>query len=218
MKRLAQLILIVTVAAAATDTAFAQQQRPMAVQGVVGATFGNKTSATFGGEFDYKVGTEWEVFVELGQMRNVAPSQMDGDANAVAGAIGGSAKAAERATFYAGGVKYLFPPTGGGIEPYIGVGFGAASVKKDVTFSVDGAELSEADLLAQYGVQLGADLAGSTTKPLFLVAFGVTRPFAGRLFLDASYRYGLIFAKSGSIEDDKGLHTQRLQLGVGVRF
>jgi hypothetical protein len=36
--------------------------------------------------------------------------------------------------------------------------------------------------------------------------------------MDISYRYGLIFSNSDTIEDDKGLNTQRLQLGIGVRF
>jgi opacity protein-like surface antigen len=150
-------------------------------------------------------------------MRNVAPGQLGDDADIIAGAIGGSAEAAERANYYTAGVKYLFPPSGGGYEPYIGLGFGAARVTKDVTFSVNGAELSELDLLSQYGVQLGADLAGSTVKPMMVVAAGVSRAM-GRALFDVSYRYGLIFSKTGSIEEDKALNTSRIQVGVGFRF
>ncbi len=87
-----------------------------------------------------------------------------------------------------------------------------------MTFDVNGQKLSELQLLSDYGVQLGADLAGSTVKPMITIAVGVSRGFAGRAFMDLSYRYGLIFSSADTIEDDKGLSTQRVQLGVGVRF
>jgi opacity protein-like surface antigen len=219
MKRFGQLVLVLCVMAASfTGTAWAQAERAMAVQGTVGATFGNNTGASFGGEFDYKINTEWELFLEAGQMRNVASGQMDDDAQLIATSIGASAEAAERANYYTVGAKYLLVPFGGGYVPYVGVGFGAARVKKETVFSINGQELSELELLIEHGVQLGADLAGATVKPLFTAAFGVTRDFAGRAFMDISYRYGLIFSDSDTIEDDKGLNTQRLQLGIGVRF
>ncbi len=221
MKRFGQLVMAFSVAAAAlTGTASAQSTAPdtVSVQFTVGATFGNKSAASFGGEVDYKLGTEWEAFFEAGQMRNVAPGSIDDRAQVIANFIGGSAAVAEKATYFDAGVKYLLVPFGGGYQPYVGLGVGAANVKKDVVFSAGGGELSEDQLLSQFGVQLGADLAGSTTKPLLLVAAGVSRNFAGRAFLDLSYRYGFIFAKAGTIEDDKGLNTQRLQLGIGVRF
>jgi opacity protein-like surface antigen len=219
MKRLGQLVIIAIAAAAALpEPASAQAPQKMAAQFTAGVTFGNQSSGSIGGEFDYKIGTEWEVFFEAGQMRNVAPGFIDDRAQIIASAIGASASVAQRATFYDAGVKYLFVPFGGGYQPYAGLGFGAAHVSNDVVFSVGGADLSEDQLLNQYGVQLGNDLAGGSTKPLFLVALGVSRDFARRYFLDLSYRYGLIFAKTDKIEDDEKTNTQRLQLGFGVRF
>lgn len=218
MKRFGQLILVFGVVAAGfTGTAWAQADRAIGVQGTVGATFGNKADASFGGEFDYKLNTEWELFLEAGQMRNVASSQMDDDAQVIATGIGGTADVAEHANYYNVGIKYLMVPFGGGYTPYVGVGGGAARVTKDVTFAENGQELSELQLLSDYGVQLGADLAGVTVKPMVTVAVGLSRGF-GRGFMDVSYRYGLIFSKSGAIEDDKGLNTQRVQVGIGVRF
>jgi opacity protein-like surface antigen len=202
-----------------TSAARAQTSDPgkFAAQFTFGATFGNKASGSLGGEVDYKLGTEWEAFFEFGSMRNVASGNTEDRAQIIADAIGGTANVAEHAAYYNVGAKYLLVPFGGGYQPYVGLGIGAAHVAKDVVFSVNGAELSEEQLLTDYGVQLGADLAGSTTRPMLVVLGGVSRPFLRRYFLDVSYRYGYIFS-SGSIEDDEGMNTQRLQLGIGIRF
>ena len=53
---------------------------------------------------------------------------------------------------------------------------------------------------------------------MMLIALGVSRNFMEKYFFDVSYRYGPIFPKSGTIEDDKTIQSQRLQLGVGIRF
>jgi opacity protein-like surface antigen len=207
-------------AACVTGTASAQsapEPGAIAVAFTVGATLGNKSSSSFGGEVDYKLGTEWEAFVEFGRMANVASGATDDRANLIANAIGASASVASKATYFDAGVKYLFVPFRQVYQPYATLGFGFARVAQDVVFSVDGNELSETQLLDQYGVQLGNDLAGSTTRPLFLIGAGVSRDFLGRYYVDLSYRYGRIFA-SGAIEDDEGLNTQRVQVGVGIRF
>ena len=52
----------------------------------------------------------------------------------------------------------------------------------------------------------------------FLLGAGVSRNFLQRYYVDVSYRYGRIFAKTATIEDDKGINTQRFQVGVGIRF
>jgi opacity protein-like surface antigen len=183
----------------------------------LGPTFGNKSSASFGGEVDYKLATEWEAFVEFGRMNNVASGLTDDRAELIANSIGASPSVASKATYFDVGAKYLLVPFGGGYQPYAAIGFGFARVSQDVVFSVNDSELSETQLSEQYGVQLGHDLAGSTTRPLFLIGAGVTRNFYDRYYLDLSYRYGRIFS-SGAIEDDKGINTNRLQLGIGVRF
>jgi opacity protein-like surface antigen len=126
--------------------------------------------------------------------------------------------AASKATYFDAGVKYLFVPFKRVYQPYATLGFGLARVSQDVVFSTNGTELSEAQLYDQYGVLLGSDLAGSTTKPMFLLGAGVSRNFKSRYYVDLSYRYGRIFAKTGTIEDDKGMNTQRFQVGVGIHF
>jgi opacity protein-like surface antigen len=221
MKRFGQLVLAIGVAAAAlTGSASAQTSEPRIYAGqfTIGPTFGNKSDLSIGGEFDYKLGTEWEAFAEIGHMFNVATSNMDDRAQSIANFIGGSPSVGESATYYDVGVKYLFVPLGSGYQPYAGVGLGAAHVTKETVFSVGGTELTEQQLLELYGVQLGSDLAGSSTKFMMVIALGVSRNFMEKYFLDVSYRYGPIFAKSGTIEDDKTIHSQRLQLGLGVRF
>lgn len=222
MKGFGRLMLAVgLLAAGLTGTASAQsggQDAPVAVQFTVGPTFGNASSVALGGEFDWKLGVEWEVFLEAGQMRNVATKAMENNAAIIVNALGGSAAVAQKATYVDAGIKYLFVPFGGGYTPYLGLGFGAAQLKKDVTFTIGGSALSESQLLSQYGVQLGNDLAGQSWRPMAMVTLGMSRAFAGRALLDVSYRYGAIFAKTNLIENDKMTNTQRLQFGIGVRF
>ena len=202
-----------------TGAGWAQSNdHPFSAQGTFGVTFGNASDRTFSGEIGFRLKREWELFFEAGQMHNVVGSLTEDRAQVVAGAIGGTTDPVETANFYDGGIKYLLVPFGGGYTPYIGIAGGVASVTKNVTFSVNGTELTEQQLQDLYGVQLGNDLADTTTKGLFVVAVGVSRNFASRAFLDFSYRYGLIFAKPDVIDDDEALHTNRLQLGVGIRF
>lgn len=220
MKRFGRLVMAVgALVAGLTGTAWAQasaQDAPFAVQFTVGPTFGNASDVSLGGEFDWKLGVEWELFVEAGQMRNVATADMEDAAQVIVNALGGSAAVGQKATYFNAGIKYLFVPVGG-FTPYAGVGAGMASLKKDVAFTIGGATLDEAQLLSQYRVQLGNDLAGSSSRPMVTVAVGLSRSF-GRAFLDLSYRYGVIFAKTDLIEDDKATNTQRVQVGFGVRF
>jgi opacity protein-like surface antigen len=219
MTRFGRLVMAVGVVwIGLTGAAWAQSNdHPFSAQGTFGVTFG-PSDGTFSGEFGFRLSREWELFFEAGQMHNVVGSLTEDRAQIVADEINGSTDPVETAAFYDGGVKYLLVPFGGGYTPYIGIGSGVAHVTKNVTFSVNGTELTEQQLQELYGVQLGNDLAGSTTKGLFVVAVGVSRNFAARGFLDFSYRYGVIFSKTGTIDGDEALNTNRLQLGVGIRF
>lgn len=190
---------------------------PFSVQFTVGPTFGHTSDLSLGGELDYKLGTEWEAFIEAGRMRNVATAAMEDAAQIVVNALGGSAAITQKANYFNAGIKYLLVPFGS-YQPYLGLGGGVAQLRKDVAFTIAGTELSEDQLLSQYGVQLGADLAGTSNRPMFTVIGGVSRTFGGRAFFDLSYRYGAIFAKKDLIEDDTVTNTQRLQVGIGIRF
>jgi opacity protein-like surface antigen len=102
-------------------------------------------------------------------------------------------------------------------HPYLAIGFGVASVKPEATFAVNGTDVT--GQLEQFGVLLGADLSDSQTVGLFTFGGGVMYNFAKRYFVDATYRYG----RTSKAESDgevviKGLNTQRLQIGAGIRF
>lgn len=222
MKRFGRLVLAFgAVMAGLTGSASAQSggaDSPFAVQFTLGPTFGHTSDLSFGGEFDYKFATEWELFVEGGRMRNVATGAMEDAAQVVVNALGGSASITQKANYFNAGIKYLLVPIGGGYQPYVGLGAGVAQLRKDVAFTIGGSELSEAELLDRYGVLLGGDLAGTSNRPMFTVLAGVSRNFSGSAFLDLSYRYGAIFADKELNDDDTVTNTQRLQVGIGIRF
>jgi opacity protein-like surface antigen len=48
--------------------------------------------------------------------------------------------------------------------------------------------------------------------------FGANMPFKERFFADLGYRYGQIFSKTLDNESLESIGTQRIVLGVGVRF
>ena len=121
-------------------------------------------------------------------------------------------------TYFDAGVKYTLTTLGGGYQPYVGLGIGVANVSKTTTFTIGSAPISESDLLNKYGVQLGSDLAGSTTKTNLTVMAGVARPIGERLGVDLSYRYSRLFPKPDVIEDDMGINVQRIQVGFLIRF
>jgi opacity protein-like surface antigen len=223
MQRFARFLTVCSfVTAGLVGTAHAQSavtDNPFAVQGTVGATFGHVFDVSFGVELDYRAGTEWEFFLEAGRMRNVASSRLDAATRTIVDNLAGAeASVGQVSNFIDIGVKYLLVPVGGGYQPYVGVGFGGAQIRKDVTFSVGGTEVTEEQLLTRYGEQLGNDLAGRSNRPMFVALAGISRDFAGKGFLDVSYRYGAIFANKDFIEGDTITNTSRVQIGVGIRF
>jgi opacity protein-like surface antigen len=87
-------------------------------------------------------------------------------------------------------------------------------VKTEVEFTVNGVVVDP----GASGVQLGGDLSGSHNKTILVFGFGVHVPFKTRFFGDLGYRYGHIFPKTENFETDTAIPTQRIILGVGVRF
>jgi opacity protein-like surface antigen len=172
------------------------------------ATLGHTSSSSFGGELDYRVAQKWTVSFEFGRMRNITTSDVQTRANVIANAIQGTANATQKATYYDFGVRYRVTPRGMW-HPYLAAGLGAATVTTDTSFQSGATEVL---------VATGADLQGTVTKPLLVIGGGVTVPFASRYFVDGSYRYGRIFARTGVIENDNGINTQRVQIGVGIHF
>jgi opacity protein-like surface antigen len=185
------------------------------VEAVAQSAFGNVTSQSYGGEFGVTMRPNIQVFAEFGQTRNVATAELSTAAQTVAGGmsqtqsnVGYSVK--EPVTFGAAGIRYLIPMQSGKAMPYVMVGGGMAKVEAKTAFTVGGTDVTSN--IQQYGVVLGTDVAGSSTKPLITFGGGVGYPIWQQVVLDFQFRYGRIFA------EDQGINVTRAGIGVGVRF
>ena len=192
--------------------------RPIALEFGGGVSLGNKSSGTYGFEGNYAFSNKLTIFIEAGQIGNVVPKFVEGQANVIAAALGGSAEVKDKATYVDLGVKYMLTPFMTNYQPYAGFGVGVAKIAKTSTFTIGGASVNENQLLSQYGVLLGSDLAGSANKTTVAILLGVTRSIGERLGVDLSYRYNRLLPKTDVIADDQGINTQRIQIGVFVRF
>jgi opacity protein-like surface antigen len=201
--------------------AFAQAPAPtpapatkVYVEVVAQSAFGNVTSQSFGGELGITVLPSVQVFIEAGQVNNVATAEIGAAAAKIAGYlsqaqtnVGYAVK--QPVTFGAAGIKLIIPASGR-VQPYVMAGGGVAKVKQNVTFSVGGTDVT--GNLTPYGVVLGSDLSGTFTKPMVVVGVGVIVPAWQRLVFDFQYRYGRILAEG------QGINVSRAGLGFGVRF
>jgi opacity protein-like surface antigen len=199
--------------AALSGVASAQSVSKGYVEGVAQATFGNVTSQGYGAEAGFSLGINVQVFGEVMRVNDTATAGLAADAQLIAtelartqSGVGFSAK--QPTTFGAGGLRFVFPTTSK-VEPYVLVGAGVAQVKKDVTYSVNGSDVTSN--LAQYGIVLGTDLSGSESKLMLDLGAGVAVPVWSKLVIDFQYRYGRVFT-------DEGLNINRAGIGVGVRF
>jgi len=182
----------------------------------VAATLGHVSSSSVGGEVDRHLNQTWELFFEVGRMSNVASGALQDRAAIIANVIGATANSTQRAVYYDVGARYHLLPEGTW-NPYVAVGLGATQIRTATGFAVNGVQLTDAQLAAS-GVALGVDLAGSISKAFALIGVGVQLPFKERFVLDGSYRFGRIFSRSAAIEGDSGVNTQRVQVGLGIRF
>jgi opacity protein-like surface antigen len=184
------------------------------VEGVAQSSFGNVTSQSFGVELGVSVGSALQVFVDVGHARDTAPTEFGAAAQLMAGSLSQSQNnvtfsAKQPVTFGVAGIRYGFA-TSSRVEPYVMVGGGIAQVKKDVTFSIAGADVTST--LPQFGIVLGSDLSGSEAKPMLSLGVGVVWPVWQKLIVDFQYRYGRVFTS------DEGLNLSRAGVGIGVRF
>src|SRR5229473_3283272 len=137
-------------------------------EGVAQSAFGNVTSQSYGAEIGVTVASGLQVFVEGGQTRDVATTALSSAAQVIANALGQTQPGVtygvkQPVTFGAAGLKYLFQ-IDSQLQPYVMAGGGIAKVKQDVTFAVNGSDVTST--LPQLGVVLGSDLSGSATKPM----------------------------------------------------
>src|SRR5471032_1404091 len=139
---------------------------------VAQSAFGNVTSQSYGLEAGFTIRPQMQVFVEVGQTRNVATAELSAAAQTIAGAlsrtqnnVGFTTK--EPATFGDVGIRYSIAVAGSKARPYVLGGFGLASVKRNVAFTVGGTDVTSNLSQDQYGnIVLGTDLSGSETKPM----------------------------------------------------
>ena len=179
----------------------------------LGPTLGHKSDAFVGGEFGYRLTPDVDVLAEFSHMANVGTSELDNRAAPIAAFLGGTAATGFRVNALAFGARYKIPLTSTRAVPYVLGAVGFAHVTTEVEFTVNGAAFDPGG-----SVQFGADLAGSTNRALLVIGGGVNVPFKQRFFGDLGYRYGHIFSKTIEGETLESIPTQRIILGVGVRF
>jgi opacity protein-like surface antigen len=179
-----------------------------------GPTLGHKSDKFVGGEAGFRVMPGLFVIVEAGHMGNVATTDLDDRAAIIANFIGGTASTAFKVNHVDFGVRYNIELNSERVHPYVMAAVGVAHVDTEVAFAVGGTVIDP----ATRGVQLGGDLTGSANKTILVFGFGVNVPFKTRFFGDLGYRYGQILARTTDVENDKAIPTQRVVLGVGVRF
>jgi opacity protein-like surface antigen len=179
----------------------------------VGPTLGHKSDKFFGAEGGYRLTGDLDVFVEFSHMGNVATTDLDDRAAIIANYLGGTATTAFKVNHGAAGIRYNLTVSPM-IHAYVLGGVGIASVKTEVEFNVGGTTIDP----ATRGVQLGGDLSGTHNKTILVFGFGAHVPFKTRYFADFGYRYGQILAKTDNFETDTSIPTQRVILGVGIRF
>jgi opacity protein-like surface antigen len=207
------MVFLAAAAAARAQTAAPTAPTRGYVEGVAQSAFGNVTSQSYGVEFGANVSTNLQVFVEGGQLKDVASSQLGTDAQTIAAALADRQPAAvtfsvkQPVTFGIAGIRYLIPAAAP-VQPYVMAGIGAGRVKNDVNFQFGGVDAGAA--LAQF-VTLGSGLTGEETKAMMSLGVGFVWPAYRSLILDFQYRYGRIFT-------DEGINTNRAGIGIGVRF
>jgi hypothetical protein len=170
---LAALVTSVTPAAAQTTAAPSSQW-------FIGATGGAAAVQNVGAAYGAEVGTgvtpKVQVFAEVMGMADVATRRRIGTAMSVASVLqstqGTTASATLKApaTLFLGGLRFVVHQSGD-LQLFVQGGAGVARVTFQPTFTLAGADIT--NQLSQFGVTLGADLAGTTTKPAFGGGFGL---------------------------------------------
>jgi opacity protein-like surface antigen len=199
---------------ALTCPAYAQEPAKGYIEGVAQSTFGNVTSQSYGAEGGFSIASRLQIFGEVAHANDTATASLATSAQVIAGALSQTQSnvgynAEQPTTFGLGGIRFLFPASAK-IEPYVRVGAGVASVQKNVTYTVNGTDVT--GNLPQYGIVLGTDLSGTETKMMLDFGGGVSWAIWQKLVVDLQYRYGHVFA------DDEGINISRAGIGVGIRF
>jgi len=212
---LACSLCIGAVSAHAQTTASSGSDPRLWVEFNGGPTLGHTSDTFLGGEIGLRLVEGLDVFVEGGHMGNVGTTQLDAAAATIAAFLGGTVSStAKKVNYVDAGIRYhvhAIPV----VHPYVLVGAGVAEVKTQATFAVNGTVINIAD---RPDIQLGGDLSGTTRKTFVVAGAGVNVPFLKRLFVDIGYRYGRVFPKTGDVETDTSINTERVVVGIGISF
>jgi hypothetical protein len=117
----------------------------------------------------------------------------------------------DRARYFSGGVKFLVP-TGSGVHPYVGGGFGAINFRRTIREQSRG-NITDA-YLAEFGSVDGVvdPSQGNTTRPMGEVAVGVGVVIS-HAYVDVGYRY----RKAFHIANDS-FDISQVAVAAGVKF
>ncbi len=131
---------------ALTCPAYAQEPAKGYIEGVAQSTFGNVTSQSYGVEGGFSIASRLQIFGEVAHANDTATASLATSAQVIAGALSQTQPnvgyhAEQPTTFGIGGIRFLFPASAK-IEPYVRVGAGVASVQKNVTYTVNGTDVT----------------------------------------------------------------------------
>lgn len=190
------------------------EESPFYVEFNVGATFGHVSDKSVGAEAGMRVMKGLDVFLEGGHIGNAATTDFELRGQKIATAVGATLSAVEKVNYFDLGVRYHIVATPM-VRPYVAFGVGVAQAQTETNFSVNGTAATPESL----GVQVGTDLAGTSRRGFVMFGFGANVVFATRYFADVSYRFGRVAGQTLDTEVILApIPTQRLQLGVGIRF
>lgn len=184
-------------------------------EGIAESAFGNVTSQSFGAEVGLNRGPRLRIIVEVGRVGDSAAASLGARAQLVASALTSAQSAAvtysvrQPVFFGLGGVRYMIPYDES-FEPYVLGAVGFARVKRDVSWTVGGTDVTTT--IATYGVALGSDLAGTSTNLMWSGGAGVLWNVRTTVFFDLQYRYGRVS------DEGQGININRVGAGIGVRF
>lgn len=206
-------ILVLAIALAGAGSAWAQPN-PIYVKGVLGANVSGSASVLAGAEAGTQVLPGIDVFAELGWIDNMQTGGRNAAAGVIATAI--SLQTGQTTTFSAktrtiygsAGVRDRFSDRYG-LTPYVSGAVGFAHINQNTKFSSGGTDVTAN--LPNYGVGLGTDLSGSTTRPTIGLGVGVLRTWHG-WDLDGGYRYTRVFTSN------QGTNANRIYIAAGKHF
>jgi opacity protein-like surface antigen len=207
--------LVVTGAAQAQTATGSGDYDTGYVEGIAQSAFGNVTSQSFGAEAGIHYGPHLRFFGELGLIRDTAADSLGTAAEIIAGYLtqtqsGAVSHSVRQPVFFiGGGVRYVIPYDEE-FEPYVVGGFGLSRVKRDVAFSVSDTDVT--DTIGSYGVALGSDLSGTSSRPMLNLGGGLVWNARRSLFVDLQYRFGRVY------DDGQAFTVNRVGAGIGVRF